>query len=137
MSMKSGQENEEAAWRPTSFLWSLSLQTGPSSSSRGPGGKVENRSSFFPLFQAAHAGAVGRHFHGPTAPLSERRRKRRLYFASSQQSQLGGAHLARIRGVAHGQRLSFQLHQTHTRLEILLDPLQRFRFLQRRPIVFD
>src|ERR1022692_33337 len=44
----------------------------------------------------ARRGGGIRHFHGPTAPLSKRRRNRRLHSASPQQSRLGGAHLARI-----------------------------------------
>ena len=138
------------------------FQQRPSSSARAPGGKVGNRVLVFhfsrrrtpgrwecenPAFGFSRGGGKrgkpgfgfprfprARHFHGPLA-LAERRRQRRLHFALPQQPRLGGVHLPRAFGVAHRQRLAVQLRQTQPRLEILLGPLQRFQFLERRPIV--
>src|SRR5712691_2299646 len=75
-------------------------------------------------------GLVFHAFHGPgisTAPLARlsEEGKRRLHFAVPQQPRLGGGHLPGALGVAHRQRLSFQLRQAQTRLEILLGLLQR------------
>ena len=98
---------------------------------QGAVGSVENLGL---VFHASHGAGISTAL---PAPLSERRRKWRLNFALPQQPRLGGVHLACAFGVAHCQRLSFQLRQPQTRFEILLGPLQRFQFFERRPVIFD
>src|SRR5205814_3110354 len=88
--------------RRTPGRWKCENPAGSAGFSRG-GGKRGKPGFGFPRFPRT------RHFHGPPALLSERRWNRRLHFALPQQPRLGGVHLPCALGVAHRQRLLFQL----------------------------
>ena len=113
---ENGIGNEEAAQRPTSFLWFFGFGFRERRTARRRGGGNVEISPFLRDFQGTVESVenlflVFHAFHGPgistaPAPLAERRRNGRRVWHCRSSLRLGRAHPASAFGVAHGQRLS-------------------------------